>query len=126
MLGGLALALATQAGSIMRLAFGGERTGVAAEASRGHLSGTPWPLKAGLDVVLLAGAALSFALTARNGFQVVLAPEGIPQTQVNYPALADPNWRGQVWPPRLAHHLVGHGEADGPVVVQPRRWRSRA
>ncbi|MGA8980466.1 MAG: FtsX-like permease family protein, partial [Pedococcus sp.] len=88
--GGLVLALATQAGSVLRLALGGDRTSVAAEASRGERHGTPWPLKAGLDIVLLTGAAISFALTARNGYQVVLAPEGIPQTQVNYAALAGP------------------------------------
>ncbi|MBA2699904.1 MAG: ABC transporter permease, partial [Nocardioidaceae bacterium] len=88
--GGLVLALVTQAGSVLRLALGRDRTSVAAEASRGQRSGTPWPLKAGLDIVLLSGAALSFALTARNGYQVVLAPEGIPQTQVNYAALAGP------------------------------------
>ncbi|MEO5982967.1 MAG: FtsX-like permease family protein [Pedococcus sp.] len=88
--GGLVLALATQTGSVLRLALGGDRTSVAAEASRGERHGTPWPLKAGLDFVLLTGAAISFALTARNGYQVVLAPEGIPQTQVNYAALAGP------------------------------------
>ena len=93
--GGLGLALVTQAGAVARLAFGRDESGVAAEASRGLRSGTPWPLKAGLDVVLLVGAAISFALTARNGYQVVLAPEGIPQTQVNYAALTGP---ALAWP----------------------------
>ena len=93
--GGLLLALATQAGSVLRLAFGREASGVAAEASRGQRSGTPWPLRAGLDGILLAGAGLAFALTARNGYQVVLAPEGIPQTQVNYATLAGP---ALAWP----------------------------
>ncbi|MGI8535340.1 MAG: FtsX-like permease family protein, partial [Mycobacteriales bacterium] len=93
--GGLLLALTTQAGPVVRLAIGRDRTGVAAEASRGIRSGTPWPLKAGLDLILLAGAAVSFALTARSGYQVVLAPEGIPQTQVNYAALAGP---AMAWP----------------------------
>ena len=93
--GGLALALATQAGSVLRLAFGRDHSSVAAEASRGQRLATPWPLKAGLDLILLLGAAISFALTARNGYQVVLAPEGIPQTQVNYAALAGP---ALAWP----------------------------
>lgn len=92
---GLVLALATQAGSVLRLALGRERTGVAAEAARSERAGTPWPLRAGLDLVLLTGAAISFALTARSGYQVVLAPEGIPQTQVNYAALAGP---ALAWP----------------------------
>ena len=94
-IGGLLLALATQAGSVLRLALGGERSSVAADASRGERTGTPWPLRAGLDFLLLAGAAVSFALTARSGYQVVLAPEGIPQTQVNYAALAGP---ALAWP----------------------------
>ncbi|MEP6816416.1 MAG: ABC transporter permease [Marmoricola sp.] len=93
--GGLLLALATQAAAVARLAFGRDRTAVAAEASRGPRTGAPWPLKAGLDFVLLAGAAFSFILTARSGYQVVLAPEGIPQTQVNYAALAGP---ALAWP----------------------------
>ncbi len=94
-LSGLLLALATQAGSVLRLAFGGSRSGVAAEASRGERTGTPWPLRAGLDFLLLTGAAISFAMTASSGYQVVLAPEGIPQTQVNYAALAGP---ALAWP----------------------------
>jgi putative ABC transport system permease protein len=87
---GLVLAVATQAGPVLRLALGRDRTSVAAEASRAQRAGTPWPLRAGLDLVLLSAAALSFSLTARSGYQVVLAPEGIPQSQVNYAALAGP------------------------------------
>jgi putative ABC transport system permease protein len=108
--GGIVLALVTQAGPVVALAFGGGRTGVAAEASRGQRTGTPWPLRAGLDIILLAGAALSFGLTSRGGYQVVLAPEGIPQTQVNYGALAGPAlaWPGLallVW--RLTSWVTG-------------------
>ncbi len=88
--GGLVLTLATQESSVLRLALGRDRTSVAEEASRSQGNGTPWPLRAGLDILLLSAAALSFALTARDGYQVVLAPEGIPQTQVNYAALAGP------------------------------------
>ncbi len=94
-IGGLVLALATQAGTVLTLAFGRGRSGVAAEASRGQRTGSPWPLRLGLDAVLLTGAAIAFALTARSGYQVVLAPEGIPQTQVNYAALAGP---ALAWP----------------------------
>lgn len=94
-IGGLLLAVGTQLGSVLRMASGRERTTVAVEASRGTRLGTPWPLRAGLDVILLTGAAVCFALTARNGYQVVLAPEGIPQTQVNYAALGGP---ALAWP----------------------------
>ena len=93
--GGVLLAVATQAGAVVRVALRRAGSGVAAEASGGPRPGTPWPLRAGLDVVLLVGAGISFALTARSGYQVVLAPEGIPQTQVNYAALAGP---ALAWP----------------------------
>jgi putative ABC transport system permease protein len=94
-IGGLLLALATQAGPLARLVVGADQPGVAAEASRHQRAATPWPLRAGLDVLLLAGAAVAFALTARGGYQVVLAPEGIPQTQVDFAALAGP---ALAWP----------------------------
>jgi putative ABC transport system permease protein len=93
--GGLLLAVGTQAGTVLRLAFGRTESGVAAETARGPRTDNPWPLRAGLDVVLLAGAAVCFALTARSGYQVVLAPEGVPTTQVNYAALLGP---ALAWP----------------------------
>jgi len=71
------------------------RSGIAADAAHSPDLGLPWPLRAGLDAVLLLGAAMSFALTARGGYQVVLAPEGLPQTQVDYAALAGP---ALAWP----------------------------
>jgi putative ABC transport system permease protein len=95
LVGGLLLALGTQGGTVLRLALGRAQSGVAAEAARGPRTGNPWPLRAGLDVVLLAGAAVSFALTARSGYHVVLAPEGVPTTQVNYAALLGP---ALAWP----------------------------
>jgi putative ABC transport system permease protein len=94
-LGGLLLAASTQAGTVLRLALGRAESGVAAEAAQGLKTGSPWPLRAGLDVILLVGAGVSFALTARSGYQVVLAPEGVPTTQVNYAALAGP---ALAWP----------------------------
>jgi putative ABC transport system permease protein len=93
--GGLMLAVASQAGAVLRLALGHERPSVAEEASRGPQTKTPWPLRLGIDFMLLTAAAISFSLTARSGYQVVLAPEGIPQTQVNYAALAGP---ALAWP----------------------------
>jgi putative ABC transport system permease protein len=93
--GGLLLAVGTQAGTVLRLALGRAESGVAAEAARGPSTDNPWPLRAWLDVVLLAGAAVCFALTARSGYQVVLAPEGVPTTQVNYAALLGP---ALAWP----------------------------
>jgi putative ABC transport system permease protein len=88
--GGLLLTLVTQCWPVLSTVAGRQRSGVAADAARAQRTGTPWPLRAGLDVLFLAGAAVAFALTARSGYQVVLAPEGVPQTQVNYAALAGP------------------------------------
>ncbi len=107
---GAVLAAGTQGGTVLRLLFRRHEAGVAAEAARLPPTGSPWPLRAGLDVVLLAGAAFTFALTARSGYQVVLAPEGIPTTQVDFAALAGPAlaWPGSallVW--RLTALVTG-------------------
>ena len=89
------LAAGTQAGTVLRTILRPRESGVAAEASRSLQTASPWPLRVGLDVVLLAGAAFAFALTARSGYKVVLAPEGVPTTQVNFAALAGP---ALAWP----------------------------
>jgi putative ABC transport system permease protein len=94
-IGGLVVAMATQAGPVARLALGREQSGIAADVSSAGPKRAPWFLRSGLDLVLLTGAAVAFALTARGGYQVVLAPEGIPQTQVDYGALAGP---ALAWP----------------------------
>jgi putative ABC transport system permease protein len=133
--GGLLVALATQAVPVLGLLRRGG-PGVAAEASRAPRTTTPWPLKAGLDVILLAAAAVAFGLTASSGYRVVLAPEGIPQTQVNYAALAGPAlaWPGLallVW--RLTSLVTGRrqpretaGSGRAPeleaAALRQRRW----
>lgn len=94
-LGGLLLALGVQTAGVVRILMGRSRTGIAAEAARTPNTAAPWPLRAGLDVILLVIAAFAFFLTSRNGYQVVLAPEGVPSTQVNYAALAGP---ALAWP----------------------------
>jgi putative ABC transport system permease protein len=123
--GGVLLALATQTGPVLRLALGRgrnpEQDGVAVAASRAPQTGAAWPLRAGLDFILLAGAAFAFTLTARSGYQVVLAPEGIPQTQVNFAALAGPAlawpglallvWRVSGW---VAGRRTGRWSRGGP------------
>lgn len=44
----------------------------------------------GLDVICLAGAALVYWQASANGYQLVLAPEGVPQVSVNWYALLAP------------------------------------
>ncbi|WP_345365532.1 ABC transporter permease [Actinoallomurus liliacearum] len=66
----------------------------------------------GLDFVLLAAAGAVFAVTGRNGYQLVLAPEGQPTISVSYWAFAGPAllWLGTgllAW--RLYDLLLGRG-----------------
>jgi len=66
----------------------------------------------GLDVGLLVRAYLVFHATSRNGYQLVLAPEGVPTISVSYWAFAGPAllWAGAgllAW--RLADLLLGRG-----------------
>jgi putative ABC transport system permease protein len=50
----------------------------------------PSALRWGLDLVAIAGALVVFWLTARSGYQLVLAPEGVPSISVSYWAFAGP------------------------------------
>src|SRR5262249_38291923 len=43
-----------------------------------------------LDVIVLGGAMLLFWRTASTGYQIVLAPEGVPQTAVAYESFLAP------------------------------------
>ena len=63
------------------------------------LVGRAGPLRwarAGLDLWLLAAAGVVFWLTSRGGYQLVLAPEGVPAISVSYWAFAGPAllWAG--------------------------------
>ena len=55
----------------------------------GRADGPRWA-RYGVDVGLLAISGALFWATSRNGFQLVLAPEGIPQISVNYYAFLAP------------------------------------
>jgi putative ABC transport system permease protein len=56
----------------------------------GRIDRPPWWMRAKLDFIALAGAALVYWQASRNGYQLVLAPEGLPQVQVNWYALLAP------------------------------------
>ena len=65
-----------------------------------------------LDVLCLALAAVVFWQTAKSGYQVVLAPEGVAQTSVNYSAFIAPIflWLGAgLLTLRLWNLLLGRG-----------------
>jgi putative ABC transport system permease protein len=51
---------------------------------------TPWWLRTGLDLILLAAALLAFLGTTRTGYKLVLAPEGVPSISVDYWAFLGP------------------------------------
>ena len=93
---GVLIAVVTQLGPVLRTALrrgaGSVRTDVVTAAIPTR---NPWPLRAGLDLVLLAVAGIVFWLTSRGGYQVVLASEGVAQTSVNYAALLGP---ALAWP----------------------------
>ena len=56
----------------------------------GRADRAPWWARYGLDFAALAGAALVYWQASRNGYQLVLAPEGVPQVSVNWYALLAP------------------------------------
>ena len=65
-----------------------------------------WWMRYGVDLWLLLGSAVVFYLTSRNGYQLVLVPEGLPTLSVNYWAFAGPG------------HVLGRG---GAAVLAPDR-----
>ncbi|MEU6787409.1 FtsX-like permease family protein [Nonomuraea angiospora] len=71
-------------------------TVAAARRPVGERRRAPAWLRYGLDLWLLAGAAVIFWITSRNGYQLVLVPEGLPQLSVDYWAFAGPAllWAG--------------------------------
>jgi putative ABC transport system permease protein len=82
----------------------------------------PWWARYGFDVAALIGAGLVFTTTSRNGYQLVLAPEGVPTISVSYWALAGPAllWLGAgllVW--RLVDLLLGRGRRVTSKLLQP-------
>jgi putative ABC transport system permease protein len=84
--------------------------------------GTPRWARYGLDFILLGAAAIAFWLTSRNGYSLVLAPEGTPSISVSYWALAGPalTWIGAgllAW--RIADAFLAHGRRAVAAVVRP-------
>ncbi|MEA2381044.1 MAG: putative transport system permease protein [Solirubrobacteraceae bacterium] len=65
-------------------------------AQVGREDRAPWWARYGLDFVALAVAGLVYWQASRNGYSLVLAPEGVPQVSVNWYALLAPllGWIG--------------------------------
>ena len=82
----------------------------------------PWWARYGLDAAALLCAGLLLVATSRNGYQLVLAPEGVPTVSVSYWALAGPAllWLGAallVW--RLVDLLAGRGRVIVGWLLRP-------
>ena len=97
-------------------------------AARAHVRRTRPPrwTRFGLDVAVLAASGVLFWLAGRGGYQIVLAPEGVPTISVSYWAFVAPAllWIGAallVW--RLADLLLGRG---WPLVARALRPLARS
>ncbi len=83
---------------------------------------TPTWARLGLDVAVLVAAGLVFTATTGSGYQLVLAPEGVPSISVSYWAFAGPAllWLGAAlttW--RLADLLLGRGRGIVALLARP-------
>jgi putative ABC transport system permease protein len=84
--------------------------------------GNPRWMRWGLDLILLGLAALVFWLTSRNGYQLVVAVEGVPSISVSYWAFAGPAllWVGAgLLSYRLTNLTVGRGRPLITRIIQP-------
>jgi putative ABC transport system permease protein len=83
---------------------------------------TPRWARLGLDLIVLSAAAVVYLATAGGGYQLVLAPEGVPAISVSYWAFAGPAlvWIGApllTW--RLTDLLLGRGRALIARMLRP-------
>ncbi len=83
---------------------------------------SPWWARYGLDLWLLAAAGAVFWASSRGGYQLVLAPEGVPGISVSYWAFAGPAllWAGAgllAW--RLIDLLLGRGRGLVARALRP-------
>jgi putative ABC transport system permease protein len=117
--GGLVLALATVLFPAWRDAAGSTFVGATTTVRR---TGSLLWERVGLDVIFLALAALFYWLTARNGYQVVVAPEGVPSVSVSYTAFLAPLllWLGAaLMTVRLTRLLLARNARAVAPVLQP-------
>jgi putative ABC transport system permease protein len=65
-------------------------------AQVGRRDRAPWWARYGLDVAALAGSGFVYWQASKNGYNLVLVPEGVPQVSVNWYALLAPvlGWIG--------------------------------
>jgi putative ABC transport system permease protein len=91
-------------------------------AQVGRRDRAPWWARYGLDFAALAGSALVYWQASKNGYQLVLAPEGVPQVSVNWYALLAPvlGWiGGGLLAYRLADLLLARGRTPLARLLRP-------
>ncbi|MEA2194394.1 MAG: putative transport system permease protein [Solirubrobacteraceae bacterium] len=119
-LGGLVIAAASIALPAWRdarsLTVAGQR------ATVGRRDRAPWWARYGVDVIALAGSGLVYWQASKNGYSLVLAPEGVPQISVNWYALAAPvlGWIGAgLLAYRLADLVLVRGRTPLAALLRP-------
>jgi putative ABC transport system permease protein len=88
----------------------------------GRIDRSPWWARYGLDVIALAAALLVYWQASRNGYSLVLAPEGVPQVSVNWYALLAPAlaWVGTgLLTYRLADVALARGRTPLAWLLRP-------
>lgn len=114
----VAIGVAAVALPARRLARSTSVSGVRAGPVRSMGSWRRW----GVDALLLAGGAAVVWLTARSGYHLVLAPEGVPSVSVSYWAFAGPAllWIGAgLLSMRLASGALRHGRQLLAATLRP-------
>jgi putative ABC transport system permease protein len=96
-------------------------TVAAARQSMGRRGTAAW-MRYGLDFWLLLGSAVIIWITSRSGYNLVLAPEGVPTISVNYWAFLGPAllWAGAAlltW--RLTYLVVNRGRTFTASALRP-------
>jgi putative ABC transport system permease protein len=116
-LAGLALAFLTVLAPAWRDASAS--TFVASRVAVKRQQRLPWE-RLGLDFILLALSGFAYWLTARGGYEAVVAPEGVPRVSVSYSALLAPLflWAGAaLLVMRLTGPLLaGNGRLVGSLI----------
>jgi putative ABC transport system permease protein len=97
-------------------------------SARAEVTAAPYPAWAtyGLDCGALIAGGLAYLATTRNGYQLVIAPEGTPTISVSYWAFAGPAliWIGAAlltW--RVADMLLGRGRNLLRLCLRPAAGR---
>ncbi|MFD7875165.1 FtsX-like permease family protein, partial [Streptomyces sp. NPDC059766] len=118
-----ALGTAVAAGAVLVPALRDLRTVTVADTRKENSPRrTPWWMRYGLDLVLLAGSWLIFRASSGNQYALVLAPEGVPTISVSYWAFLGPVllWIGAallVW--RLTLLALDHGRPALTRLARP-------